>query len=63
MSAKDRVKGWAERDAGIMTLEFLYTTQQFRGKLDLTIVDANLVRDTEVVGKMDPYTIVKFRTG
>lgn len=30
------------------------------GRLQLTIVEANLSRDTEMFGKMDPYCMVVF---
>ena len=29
------------------------------GRLELTVVKAELTRDTETIGKMDPYVIVK----
>lgn len=43
-----------------MVLEFFYSSQLFRGKLSLTIVSAELARDTEMVGQMDPYVTVRY---
>ena len=31
-----------------------------RGTFNLTIHSANLRRDTEVIGQMDPYVLLKF---
>lgn len=60
LAARDKQKGWLERDAGVVVLEFFYSNQVFKGKLGLTIVSADLARDTEMVGEMDPYVTIRF---
>ena len=32
-----------------------------KGKIKITIVEADLTRDTELIGKMDPCCILKFK--
>jgi hypothetical protein len=59
LAVRDRIRGWLEREAAVAVLEFFYTGLPFRGNLKLTIANADLLRDTEIIGKMDPYVVVK----
>lgn len=59
VSVKDKVRGWLEKDAALMIIELFYSPKQAGGALTLEIVDAELTRDTELLGKMDPYVVIK----
>lgn len=59
LAVRDKHKGWIERDAAILVLEFLHTTKPFEGQLSLKIVNANLTHDTEMAGEMDPYVVIR----
>lgn len=50
LAVRDRNKGWLERDAAVLVLELFYTTKPFQGRLELTVINADLTRDTEVFG-------------
>lgn len=38
----------------------IYEARRNLGKVNLTALSAKLTRDTETVGKMDPYLVIKF---
>lgn len=64
ISIKDKRKGWIQKDAALVILELYYSRQpMWNGNLNLMILDADLIRDTEVVGKMDPYVVIRTARG
>jgi hypothetical protein len=59
-SIKDRARGWLEKDAALVILELFYGPRFAGGMLVMEVVAADLLRNTEVVGKMDPYVVIRY---
>ena len=60
LSIRDKVRGWLEREAGLIMLELIYSTKPLEGHLTLVIHSAQLTRDTDLVGKIDPYVVIMY---
>lgn len=43
-----------DKESAILEIEVFYT-EKLNSSIEITILDAELVRNTENIGKMDPY--------
>lgn len=41
----------------------IFEQEQAYGTLELTVVEANLTKDTEFMGKMDPFVTIQYSSG
>lgn len=55
---RDKNLAIEDKESAVLVFEIIFT-EHYKGFLQITVVEAVLLRNTEAIGHMDPYTVLE----